>query len=73
MTSLELGIIGNGSIAGLVDDQGTYQWMCLPRFDGEPVFNALLGGSGTFRCELAGFESSEQSYFRNTAVLKTTL
>jgi len=73
MTSLELGIIGNGSIAGLVDDQGTYQWMCLPRFDGEPVFNALLGGSGAFRCELAGFKASEQRYIRNTAVLKTTL
>ncbi|MEM1380868.1 MAG: glycoside hydrolase family 15 protein [Pseudomonadota bacterium] len=73
MTSLELGIIGNGSIAGLIDDQGAYQWMCLPRFDGQPVFNALLGGLGAFRCDLAGFKSSTQEYVRNTSVLKTTL
>lgn len=73
MTSLELGVIGNGAIAGLVDEQGAYQWMCFPRFDGQPVFNALLGGQGTFRCDLVGYESSEQVYIRNTAVLKTIL
>lgn len=73
MTSLELGVIGNGAIAGLVNDQGTYKWMCLPRVDGQPVFNALLGGDGTFDCQLSDFESSTQEYIRNTAVLKTTL
>lgn len=73
MTSLELGVIGNGAIAGLVDENGAYQWMCLPRFDGQPVFNALLGGHGSFSCELEGVTSREQSYIRNTAVLQTTL
>ena len=73
MTSLELGIIGNGSIAGLVDETGNYQWMCLPRFDGQPVFNALLGGSGEMQVHLHHFERAHQEYVRNTAVLKTTL
>ena len=73
MNSLELGIVGNGSIAGLIDEHGAYQFLCLPRFDGEPVFDALLGGEGTFSVELVGHTSSEQVYLRNTAVLKTTL
>jgi GH15 family glucan-1,4-alpha-glucosidase len=73
MTSLELGIIGNGSMAGLIDGEGSYQWMCLPRVDGQPVLNALLGGSGELRCELHGMTSASQEYVRNTAVLRTTL
>ena len=48
MSTLDMGIVGNGTIAGLVSAEGDYQWLCLPRFDGEPVFNQLLGGSGTF-------------------------
>jgi GH15 family glucan-1,4-alpha-glucosidase len=73
MTTLELGVIGNGSIAGLVADDGSYQWMCLPRFDGQPVFNALLGGNGVFSVHLEGEIDRRQEYIRNTAVLKTTL
>ncbi len=71
--SLELGVVGNGSIAGLIDEDGAYAFLCLPRFDGEPVFDALLGGEGTFAVELVGHVRSEQEYLRNTAVLKTTL
>ncbi|NHK26632.1 glycoside hydrolase family 15 protein [Parvularcula flava] len=71
--SLELGMVGNGTIAGLIDEQGAYGWLCLPRLDGKPVFNALLGGSGTFAVELEGFVRSRQYYIRNTAVLCTVL
>ena len=73
MDSLELGVVGNGSIAGLIDEHGAYAFLSLPRFDGEPVFDALLGGQGTFAVELVGHERSEQAYVRNTAVLRTTL
>jgi len=73
MSTLELGIIGNGTVAALVDPTATIQWMCLPRLDGEPVFNELLGGGGRFAIALADQVSATQTYVRNTAVLETVL
>ncbi|MCG8440745.1 MAG: glycoside hydrolase family 15 protein, partial [Caulobacterales bacterium] len=73
MSDLELGVIGNGSVAGLIDERGRYVWLCLPRFDGDPIFNSLLGGDGLFDVELRGFVASRQSYDRNTAILRTEL
>ena len=73
MNTLELGIIGNGTVAALIDPSASVQWMCLPRLDGEPVFNALLGGGGGFSIALADQVSAEQTYVRNTAVLETVL
>ncbi len=40
--SLQLGLIGNCGFSGLVDKRGRIVWCCMPRFDGDPVFNALL-------------------------------
>src|SRR5947209_4178463 len=40
--SLDLAPIGNGRIAALVDTAGRIVWWCFPRFDGDPVFCALL-------------------------------
>ena len=40
--SLELGVIGNGSIAALVDQRARIVWCCLPRFDADASFCALL-------------------------------
>ena len=73
MTNLELGIIGNGTVAGLIDEHGECVWLCLPRFDGEPVFNSLLGGRGKFAITLQGHCKSTQRYQRNTAVIETEL
>ncbi|MGA7326683.1 MAG: glycoside hydrolase family 15 protein [Rhodomicrobium sp.] len=79
MGNLDLGLIGNCSIAALVDKNAKIVWCCLPRFDGDPVFHQLLGspsgdsGDGAFSIELEGFKSSEQSYVPNTAILKTIL
>ena len=71
--SLDLGMIGNGTVAGLIGPDGAYQWLCLPRLDAEPVFNALLGGEGTFAVDLDGHVTSRQRYQRNTGVLETEL
>ncbi|WP_371813807.1 glycoside hydrolase family 15 protein [Diaphorobacter sp. HDW4A] len=74
--SLNLGVIGNCSISALVDSQGDIVWSCLPRFDGDPVFNALLqpGEAGSrFAVELEDLVSTRQSYEPNTAVLRTIL
>lgn len=79
MSNLDIGIIGNCNIAALVDKSARVVWCCLPRFDGDPVFHALLGGpkeapaDGVFAIELDDFVSSEQTYVPNTAVLHTTL
>ncbi|MEM7730458.1 MAG: trehalase-like domain-containing protein, partial [Pseudomonadota bacterium] len=73
MSHMDYGVIGNCRIAALIDGQGSYQWLCLPRLDGDPVMNGLLGGRGRFRVTLSDFESAEQHYVRNTAVLRTVL
>ncbi len=76
---LDLGVIGNCEVAGLVDQLGRLVWGCLPRLDGDPAFNALLtreGGdsaTGVFAVELQGQAEARRSYVRNTAVLETVL
>lgn len=73
MSSLELGVIGNQTVAALIDEKACINWLCLPRLDGEPIFNSLLGGSGGFRVEMEGLKTTRQEYVRNTAVLLTYL
>lgn len=76
-TSLDLGIIGNGSIAALIDAQARIVWGCVPAFDGDPTFCALLSPrqheGGDYAIELEDFASSEQEYLINTAVIRTVL
>jgi GH15 family glucan-1,4-alpha-glucosidase len=74
--SLQLGMIGNCAYSALIDREGRLMWCCLPRFDGDPVFNALLDPSengALWAFELEDFERSEQEYEPNTAVLRTRL
>lgn len=74
--SLQLGVIGNCAYSALVDERARIVWCCLPRFDGDPVFNGLLDPSanaGFWDFELEDFARSEQRYEPNTAVLRTQL
>lgn len=78
MNSLDLGMIGNCAFAALVDRQARIVWCCLPRFDGDAVFNALLRNgedpaAGAFSIELHRQTSSDQSYVGNTGILRTHL
>src|SRR5439155_9483723 len=52
----DYGIIGNTYTAALVSRGGSIDWLCLPRFDSESVFGALLGGPqhGRWLIEPAG-------------------
>ncbi len=75
--SLDLGVVGNGSFGALIDRQARVVWTCLPTFDGDPAFCALLSPrdqeGGDFTIELEDFSHSEQAYVPNTAVLRTVL
>jgi GH15 family glucan-1,4-alpha-glucosidase len=74
--SLNIGVIGNGAYSALIDERGRVVWCCLPRFDGDPVFNALLDASdagSVWTFEIEDFERSEQDYRTNTAILRTRL
>ena len=77
--SLDLAIIGNASVAALIDSRAEIVWACLPRMDGDPVACSLLrerrgdGDFGFFAIELADFVRSEQEYLANTTILVTRL
>ena len=43
--SLDCGVVGNCAFSAMIDRMGRLVWCCLPRFDGDPVFNALLDPS----------------------------
>src|SRR5689334_13146904 len=69
----DLGLIGNCQLSALIERTGAIVWACLPRFDAEPVFGALLDHAqgGRFAISPAGGESGRQSYIENTNVLST--
>ena len=74
--SLKLGIIGNCAYSALIDERARIVWCCLPRFDGDPIFNALLDpstGGSVWTFEIEDFARSEQEYKPNTAILRTRL
>lgn len=69
------GIIGDTRTAALVGEQGSVDWMCLPHFDGEPVFARLVagphGGHFTFGPASPAAVASRE-YERGTCLLRTT-
>jgi GH15 family glucan-1,4-alpha-glucosidase len=69
----DLGLVGNCQISALVERSGAIVWCCLPRFDSEPVFSALLdaGQGGRFLVGPAGGGSGTQRYIENSNVLET--
>jgi GH15 family glucan-1,4-alpha-glucosidase len=79
MSSLDLALIGNGRIGALLDGNATIVWACFPRFDGDPVFCALLDTTpprdarGLWAIELVDGAESTQAYLDNSAVVATRL
>ncbi|MGI8756049.1 MAG: glycoside hydrolase family 15 protein [Acidimicrobiales bacterium] len=71
----DLGMIGDTRTAALVGSDGSIDWMCIPRFDGSPVFGRLVGGvaAGRFRMgPTADATVMERDYRYETATLRTT-
>src|SRR3546814_12644680 len=70
----------NCCYGALVDPFARILWCCLPRFDAESVFDALLrdhtgdgGEHGLFAIDLTGVVTAEQRYIPNTPVLVTRI
>ena len=70
-----LALIGNCQFSALVEDTGTVVWCCLPRFDSDPMFSALLdeqdGGRFLIGPEEEG-KAGVAEYEDNTNILVTT-
>ena len=67
-------LIGDLQTAALVGKDGSLDWLCLPRFDSQAPFAALLGdeGNGHWRLAPAGpVTRVERRYRTDTLVLET--
>ncbi|MEU1256270.1 glycoside hydrolase family 15 protein [Streptomyces chartreusis] len=71
----DLGLIGDGATAALVGLDGSVPWLCLPRFDSEPVFCGLLDHTrgGHFTVAPQDVTEARQRYEPDTGVLVTEL
>src|SRR5215813_5608811 len=69
----DMGLIGDGTTAALVCLDGSIPWLCLPRFDSEPVFCGLLdvAKGGHFIVAPEHIVEARQYYELDTAVLHT--
>ncbi len=68
------GLLGDTRTAALVDSSGSIDWLCLPHFDGQPVFARLLAGPEGGRFAIAPAEPSalvRRQYRPRTAVLES--
>ncbi len=68
------GVIGDRRTAALVAADGAIDWLCLPTYDGPPVFGALLDppNGGFWRVGPASPAFGRQRYLDASAVLVTT-
>ncbi len=67
-------LIGDGETAALVARDGSIEWLCMPRFDSEACFTALLGSpeNGCWRMRPQGnVTSTSRSYMGDTLILET--
>jgi GH15 family glucan-1,4-alpha-glucosidase len=66
----DYGLIGDTHTAALVSNDGSIDWLCLPRFDSPACFAALLGtpDNGRWSIRPAGPARSTASYIGHTLV-----
>jgi GH15 family glucan-1,4-alpha-glucosidase len=71
----DYGLIGDTRTAALVASDGAIDWLCVPHFDGDPVFGRLVGGpaAGTFRVGPSDTaRPAARRYGRDAATVETT-
>ncbi|HEX2089898.1 MAG TPA: glycoside hydrolase family 15 protein [Actinomycetota bacterium] len=66
-------LIGDGRTAALSSAQGSIDWLCLPRFDSDPIFGRLVGGdrAGRFSLDVDGRTHVTRRYRESSTVLET--
>ncbi|MGE0617060.1 MAG: glycoside hydrolase family 15 protein [Bacteriovoracia bacterium] len=70
------GLIGNCQSAALVNQNGSIDWLCLPRPDSPPIFGRILdqeGGHFSIQASAGGATPGQQAYIPNTPILTTTI
>jgi GH15 family glucan-1,4-alpha-glucosidase len=70
----EYGLIGDCQTAALVGTNGSIDWLCLPSFDSEACFAALLGDTSNGRWQIAPVDAkfkSRRQYRGDTLILET--
>ena len=70
----DYGLIGDTETAALVGNNGSIDWLCVPRFDSSACFAALLGEARHGRWMLSPtstIESTHRRYRPETLVLET--
>src|SRR4051794_31867451 len=76
-TAMDLAVVGNCTVASVIDRRARHVWFCYPRLDGDPLFNSLVNGDdpkgGFMDVDVVGRTGSTQSYLRNSAVLETII
>jgi GH15 family glucan-1,4-alpha-glucosidase len=67
-------LIGDTRTGALCSSRGSIDWMCLPRFDSEPVFGSLIDTEhgGRFAITPVDLRESSRRYRDASAVLETT-
>ncbi len=67
-------LLGDCHSAALVSRRGSIDWLCLPRFDSDACFAALLGepGHGRWSLTAAGDADVQRRYLPGTLVLETS-
>lgn len=71
----DYGLLGDTRTAALVASDGSIDWLCIPRFDANPVFGRLVGGRESGKFLLAPADDGtviRRRYRPQTATLETT-
>jgi GH15 family glucan-1,4-alpha-glucosidase len=70
----DYGLLGDTHTAALVSNEGSIDWLCLPRFDSAAPFAALLGNEENGRWQIApsgNVRATRRRYRGDTLVLET--
>jgi GH15 family glucan-1,4-alpha-glucosidase len=71
----DYGLLGDTRTAALSSPGGSLDWLCLPRFDSDPVFANLVGGEAAGRFVIEPMDAHEppvRRYRPGSPVLETT-